>query len=247
MEQIDFLPKIKYVITLDSDTNLVINTGLELIGTMEHILNKPIVQNGIIVQGHGIIQPRVGTDLEEYSSSVFSKIYSSSGGIDLYSNAISDVYQDNFDEGIFTGKGIYNLKLYSEIVEGQIPENTVLSHDLLEGNYLRCGLASDILLLDGFPSKYCSYMTRLSRWTRGDWQILKWITNRIKIRNESHTINPLNELSRYKILDNLRRSLIPITTLILIIFGMLGSKTNGILTIFRNFYHIYSCNTFFDR
>lgn len=147
------------------------------------------------------------------------------GGTDLYTNAISDVYQDNFDEGIFTGKGIYNLKVFSEVVTNQIPENTVLSHDLLEGSYLRCGLVSDIMLLDGFPSKYNSYMTRLKRWIRGDWQIIRWASSKIKIKNGTYIINPLNSLSKFKILDNLRRSLVPISILILLILGFIRTTT----------------------
>lgn len=104
------------------------------------------------------------------------------GGTDLYANAISDIYQDNFDEGIFTGKGIYDLKTFHEVLCNEIPENTVLSHDLLEGSYLRCGLATDILLIDGTPSKYNSYSLRESRWIRGDWQIIGWLKKNIKTK-----------------------------------------------------------------
>ena len=154
------------------------------------------------------MQPRVGINLDICYKTLFTKIFAGSGGIDNYTNAISDVYQDNFDEGIFTGKGIYNLKVFSEVLENQIPENTVLSHDLLEGCYLRCGLASDILLMDGYPSKYNSFMNRLSRWIRGDWQITKWISKK----------SPLNLISKYKILDNLRRSLFEISIILIYIF-----------------------------
>ena len=140
--------KIKYVITLDSDTNLVLDSASQLIGTMAHILNVPIINGGIVTKGHALIQPRVGIDLISSRKTLFSKIFAGNGGTDLYANAISDVYQDNFGEGIFTGKGIYDLKVFNELLENEIPENTVLSHDLLEGSYLRCGLASDILLID---------------------------------------------------------------------------------------------------
>ena len=218
------LPQIKYVITLDADTNLTLSSGLELIGAMEHILNKPIVDKGRVIAGHALIQPRIGIDLDASNHSTFSKIYGIPGGTDLYSNATSDVYQDNFDEGIFTGKGIYNLKVFSDVISNQIPENLVLSHDLLEGSYLRCGLASDIILLDGFPSKYNSYMTRLKRWIRGDWQIVQWIKPKIKIRNEMNITNPLNALSKYKIFDNMRRSLLPVGIFTLLIVGMINSK-----------------------
>ena len=139
------------------------------------------------------------------------------GGTDFYTNAVSDVYQDNFGEGIFTGKGIYDLELFHKILCNEIPENTVLSHDLLEGSYLRCGLATDILLLDGFPFKLNSYLTRQHRWIRGDWQIADWATNIIKTKDKSKKINPLNPLSKFKILDNLRRSLVPITIVAMLI------------------------------
>lgn len=214
------IPNIKYIITLDADTNLVLNTGLELVGAMEHVLNEPIVENGRVVTGHAILQPRVGVDLISSSSSIFSKIFALPGGTDFYTNAISDVYQDNFQEGIFTGKGIYNLEIFSDVITNQIPENTVLSHDLLEGSYLRCGLASDIMLIDGFPSKYNSYMTRLSRWIRGDWQIISWLFPKIKNRSGNYVRNPLNSLSKFKILDNLRRSIVPVSIFFLLIVGM---------------------------
>ena len=150
------------------------------------------------------------------------------GGIDSYTNAISDIYQDNFDEGIFTGKGIYDLKVFNKILSEEIPDNTVLSHDLLEGSYLRCGLVTDILLLDGTPSKYNSYSLRASRWIRGDWQILKWLTNKIKIKNGAYKQNPLNLLSKYKILDNLRRSIIPISSFLGLFLAVILKFTTNI-------------------
>ena len=204
------MPDIKYVITLDSDTNLVLETAFELIGASSHILNAPVIdeQKNIVTDGYGIIQPRIGTNLVASRKSLFSQIYSELGGMDSYANAISDVYQDNFNEGIFTGKGIYDLKVFHKVLCKEVPENTVLSHDLLEGSYLRTGLATDIILLDGAPTKYISNMNRLSRWTRGDWQLCRWL------KKES----PLNKLSKFKILDNLRRSLVPIFAMLLILF-----------------------------
>ena len=200
------LPKIKYVITLDSDTELPLNTAFELVGSMAHILNKPEIdkQKNIVINGHALIQPRVGVNLEISNKNIFTKIFAGAGGIDNYTNAISDIYQDNFEEGIFTGKGIYNVEIFSKVLNNEIPENTVLSHDLLEGCYLRCGLATDIMLMDGYPQKYMSFMNRLSRWTRGDWQIRDWLNSK------------LNLLSKYKILDNLRRSLLEIFLLIIV-------------------------------
>lgn len=212
--------KIKYIITLDADTELVLNSAFELVGAMAHILNQPVLdkEKNIVVDGYGIMQPRIGVNLTVSYQTLFTKIFAGAGGIDSYTNAISDTYQDNFQEGIFTGKGIYDLEIYSKVLEGQIPENTVLSHDLLEGNYLRCGLVSDIMLMDGYPTKYNSFMNRLSRWIRGDWQITRWLGGQ----------NPLSLLSKYKIFDNLRRSLLEISIIIAILYctvlGILEAK-----------------------
>ena len=204
------IPDAKYVITLDADTNLVLNSAFELIGAMAHILNKPVLnqEKTKVIAGHGILQPRVGIDLRISNKTIFSKIFAGAGGIDSYTNAISDMYQDNFDEGIFTGKGIYDIEVFDTVLSKAIPENTVLSHDLLEGNYLRCGLASDILLMDGYPCKYNSYIARQERWIRGDWQITSWLCKKIKDESGNVQANPLNKISKYKIFDNLRRSLL---------------------------------------
>lgn len=210
VEQFDEKEKIKYVITLDSDTDLILNSAFELVGCMAHILNKTEIKNGKVKKGYGIIQPRVGVNINVSYKNKFTQIFAGSGGIDSYTNAISDTYQDNFGEGIFTGKGIFDVKIYDEILKNKIPENTVLSHDLLEGCYLRCGLSSDILLMDGYPTKYTSFIARLSRWIRGDWQIAKWIKN-----------SNLNLLSKYKIFDNLRRSLLEISVIICEIYFLI--------------------------
>lgn len=204
------LPDIKYIITLDGDTNLSLETASKLIGTMEHILNKPIIKDKRIVDGYAIAQPRIGLDLELAKKSKFIELFSMQGGIDCYTNAISDIYQDCFGEGIFTGKGIYNVDCYNEILENEIPENTVLSHDLLEGNFLRCALITDVVLLDGFPSGYLPYIMRNHRWTRGDVQIVSWIKS-----------SKLNLLSKFKIYDNLRRNLVSVFSLVLIISSAL--------------------------
>lgn len=206
------IPKVRYVITLDADTDLVLGTGLELIGAMGHILNQPEcnTENTCVVKGHALLQPRIGIDLEASILTNFTKIFAGSGGVDSYTNAISDVYQDNFEEGIYTGKGIYDVAVFSKVLQGKIPENVVLSHDLLEGSYLRCGLASDILLMDGYPKNYLSYQKRAMRWLRGDFQISRWLCKKVKNEEGDWVINPLNLLSRYKILDNLIRGITPI-------------------------------------
>lgn len=214
-DQKENLPNIKYIITLDSDTNLSLNTAGRLVGSMSHILNLPVIEDGKVICGYGIMQPRIGLDLDVKKKSKFVKIYSIPGGIDFYTNAISDIYQDYFKEGIFTGKGIYDVDVYNEILENEIPENTVLSHDLLEGNFLRLGLLTDVMLLDGYPVKYISYMKRSHRWIRGDFQIAKWLKSK-----------KLNDISKFKIFDNLRRAILKISVLILILFSFVAFKFN---------------------
>jgi cyclic beta-1,2-glucan synthetase len=218
------LPNIKYIITLDSDTNLNLSSASKLIGAMGHILNLPVIENDKVVDGYGIMQPRIGMDLSLSQKSAFIELYSMKGGIDCYTNAISDIYQDYFDEGIFTGKGIYNVDVYNEILKNEFPENTILSHDLLEGNFLRCGLLTDVMLLDGYPLRYIPYIMRNHRWTRGDWQIIKWLVN-----------SRLNEISKFKIYDNLRRSLVPIFSFILLFLGafniLKNTKVSAILVV----------------
>lgn len=153
------------------------------------------------------MQPRIGINLENSHKTKFTEIFAGSGGVDPYTNAISDIYHDNFGEGIYTGKGIYDLKVFNLVMKDKIPENTVLSHDLLEGNYLRCGLASDITLLDGYPKSYISFLKRLNRWIRGDYQILGYLS----------PDSNLSKLSKYKIIDNIRRGLFEITAVLNII------------------------------
>ncbi len=213
------LPNIKYIITLDSDTNLNLNTAPKLIGAMSHILNIPIIDNEKVVDGYGIMQPRIGMDLSLSQKSLFVELYSMKGGIDFYTNAISDIYQDYFDEGIFTGKGIYDVDVYNEILKNEFPENTILSHDLLEGNFLRCGLLTDVMLLDGYPIRYIPYILRNHRWTRGDWQIIKWLKN-----------SRLNEISKFKIFDNLRRSLLQIFAFLIIVLTGLNIFANSLIS-----------------
>ncbi len=206
--------KIKYVITLDADTKLPLETAKKLIGTISHPLNiaKVDEERGIVTEGYGLIQPRIVVDVESSNKSIFSRIYAGQGGMDPYTTAVSDIYQDLFGEGIFTGKGIYDLKVFQRCLKKAIPENTVLSHDLLEGSYIRTGLATDIELMDGYPEKYTSYMMRLHRWVRGDWQLIRWLS--------IGKNNPISNLSRWKIFDNLRRSTLQISILLLILLGL---------------------------
>lgn len=204
------LPHIKYVITLDADTQLPLETAKQLTGCIAHPLNRAVFDTGrgIVTKGYGLLQPRINVNIESANVSLFTKVFAGQGGIDPYTTTVSDVYQDAFGEGIFTGKGIYDVDIFLRSLENTIPENAVLSHDLLEGSFLRAGLVTDIELIDGYPAKYNSYMMRLHRWTRGDWQLLPWIFGR----------NSLPALSRWKMIDNLRRSLLyPAMVLLLLL------------------------------
>lgn len=221
LKDTEFEEKIKYIITLDADTNLVLNSVFSMVGAMAHILNTPVIRRGKVIHGYGIMQPKIGISLKDSIRSTFSRVYSGTPGTNLYSSAASDFYQDIFGEAIFTGKGIYDLKVYDEILKGEISENEVLSHDLLEGNYLRCGLLTDTILLDNFPYKFTSYMMREHRWIRGDWQLLKWL---------KRDRNKINLISKYKIYDNLRRSMLPIMQFILFFIAFITNNV-GLMII----------------
>lgn len=212
---------IRYIITLDADTMLPFETAKKMVGAMAHPLNTPVVdgQKGIVTEGYSIMQPRISFDIESANKSMFSRIFTGQEGIDPYSCAISDVYQDLFGEGIFTGKGIYELRTFHNVLKDAIPENAVLSHDLLEGCYARVALVTNLELVDSYPSKYSSYMARLHRWIRGDWQLISWLRRRIYNRKRERIRNPLSFISLWKIADNLRRSLVAPSLLILLILG----------------------------
>lgn len=213
--------KIRYVITLDADTILPFGMAQKMIGAMAHPLNVPVIdqKRGIVTEGYGIMQPRVSFDIESSNKSIFSRIYTGQEGIDPYACAISDVYQDIFSEGIFTGKGIYELKTFQTVLKEAIPENAILSHDLLEGSYIRAALVTDLELVDSYPSKYSSFMARLHRWIRGDWQLLPWLGGRVSSRSGEKVKNPLSFVSKWKIVDNLRRSLVAPALMVLLLLG----------------------------
>jgi cellobiose phosphorylase len=217
----DSIPKIRYVLTLDADTILPIGSAKKLVGIMVHPLNKPVLdeKKQIVIDGYGLIQPHIGFEIESANKTLFSRIYTGQEGINPYACAISDIYQDVFGEGIFTGKGIYDLNVFQKVLENSIPENRVLSHDLLEGSYIRTGLATDIELVDSFPASYASYAARMHRWTRGDWQLLPWLGIKVRDKDGNLVRNPLNIISIWKILDNMRRSLLAPSILILIFSG----------------------------
>ena len=220
---------IKYVITLDTDTKLVLNSALNLVGAMSHPLNKPVLnKNGTkVIAGYGLMQPRIGLDIEASNKSLYSQIFAGIGGFDTYTALVPNVYQDLFGEGSFVGKGIYDLKLFDKILGNTFPDNLILSHDLLEGNYLRCGYVSDIELIDDFPSKFLVDTSRQHRWARGDTQIIGWLRNKVPSRGKSKVKNPINILEKYKILDNIiRMFLFPMLMLILLLaFTFSGLKS----------------------
>jgi cyclic beta-1,2-glucan synthetase len=212
----------RYVVTLDSDTQLPRDSAWQLVGTMAHPLNKPFYDPKLrrVTKGYGILQPRVGISMRSANRSRFAGLFAGEAGIDPYTQAVSDVYQDVFKEGSFIGKGIYDVDTCRQAIKGRLPDNRVLSHDLLEGAFARSGLISDVLLFEDYPSCYLGESSRRSRWIRGDWQTLLWLLPRVPTGDGSKWArNSLSALSRWKILDNLRRSLMPGLLLTLLIFG----------------------------
>ena len=211
---------IKYVITLDADTQLVLDSALNLVGAMEHPLNRPVLNKSEtkVISGYGIMQPRVGVDIEATNKSLYSQIFAGIGGFDTYSAVVPNIQQDLFKEGSFVGKGIYDVEIFNKILADTFPENLILSHDLLEGNYLRCGYVSDIELIDDFPSKFSVDVSRHHRWARGDTQIIGWLFPRVKNKNKTTIKNPINILGKYKIFDNIIRMFLnPMLLLILLL------------------------------
>jgi len=210
------LAQIRYVITLDSDTDLPHNTARRLIGTISHPLNRPYFDAdlGRVTRGYGILQPRISISLVSASSSYFARTFSGNIGVDPYTTAVSDVYQDLFGEGSYTGKGLYDVDAFQRALAGRVPENSLLSHDLFEGLFARTALVTDIELFDDYPARYDTYAKRQHRWTRGDWQVASWILPRAKDRKGQKVRTALPLISRWKILDNLRRSLVAPTVLL---------------------------------
>jgi hypothetical protein len=214
-------PRVRYVITLDSDTQLPRDAAAKLAGTLAHPLNRAVVdpETNMVVEGYGILQPRIGISIDSASRSRLAALYSGQTGFDIYTRAVSDVYQDLFGEGIFTGKGIYEVDVFRDVLEERFPENALLSHDLIEGAYARAALVSDIELIDDYPSHFSAYSRRKHRWVRGDWQILRWLFAWVPDYHRRIIPNPISLISRWKILDNLRRSLIEPATLVLFLAG----------------------------
>jgi len=215
---VDAIHRVRYVITLDSDTVLPPGTAALLVGTLAHPLNRARYDAtlGRVVDGYGIVQPRVGVSLPSAHRSRFAAIFSGHPGVDPYTTAVSDVYQDLFREGSFTGKGIYDVAAFETATHGRFPENALLSHDLIEGSYTRAALATDITVYDDYPSGYLTFTRRKHRWIRGDWQLLRWLTRWVP-GPDGPERNRLSFLSRWKILDNLRRSVVEIAQLVFLV------------------------------
>ncbi|MEX1184876.1 MAG: glucoamylase family protein [Gemmatimonadota bacterium] len=214
------LAHVRYVITLDADTVLPPDAAGHLIGAIAHPLNRAVYDEarGRIVRGYGILQPRVGVSLPSAHRSRFAAIHSGHPGVDPYTTAVSDLYQDLFGEGSFTGKGIYDVAAFEQATHGRFPENTLLSHDLIEGSYARAGLATDISVYDDYPQRYLTFTRRKHRWIRGDWQLLRWLTAYVP-GPEGRERNRLPMLARWKIFDNLRRSTVEIGLLVMLVAG----------------------------
>jgi hypothetical protein len=234
---LSLLRKVRYVITLDSDTELPRGVAHRLIGTIAHPLNQAIIDphRNLVTIGYGILQPRVGISVLSASRSRLASIYSGETGFDIYSRAVSDVYQDLYAEGIFTGKGIYEVGTFHRVLDRRFPRNALLSHDLIEGAYARVGLTSDIEVIDDYPSHYSAYNRRKHRWLRGDWQIIEWLSPRVRDESGRIIANPIRLISGWKILDNLRRSLVEPATLLFLLLGWLvlpGSPLYWTLVVF---------------
>ncbi|MCR5013313.1 MAG: hypothetical protein K6A28_00895, partial [Bacteroidales bacterium] len=212
---------ITFIITLDTDTELVLYSAQKLIGAMAHPLNRAqLSPDGRRVNsGYGIMQPRVNVDVEVTNKSRYAQLFAGLGGLDVYTTASFELYQDIFNEGSFCGKGIYDLRIFQHVLKGTFPENLILSHDLIEGCHIRCGLINDLELFDDNPSNYIDDAKRHHRWTRGDWQIIGWLRNQVRNEKGEKVKNQVNAIGRWKIFDNLRRSVLSLALLVVLIFG----------------------------
>ncbi|MHB0939723.1 MAG: glucoamylase family protein, partial [Armatimonadota bacterium] len=212
----------RFVITLDEDTQLPRDAAKRLIGTLAHPLNQAILNAAgtRVVEGYGVLQPRVAIGVTSAHRSLFASIYAGQTGVDPYPTAVSDIYQDLFGEGIYMGKGIYDVDTFMTVLDSTLPENAVLSHDLLEGTHVRAGMVTDIEVVDSYPAHYLAAAARVHRWVRGDWQFLPWLFPAPRNAAGERVRNPLTLISRWKILDNLRRSLVAPAVFILLAAGL---------------------------
>ncbi len=221
---LSLLSKVRFVITLDSDTELPRGTARRMVGASAHPLNQAILDpvRGVVIAGYGILQPRVQVSVQSTARSRLASIYSGETGFDIYTSAASDVYQDLYGEGIFVGKGIYEVDTLHRVLDRRFPRNALLSHDLIEGAHARAGLVSDIEIIEDYPSHYCAHYRRKHRWLRGDWQIAGWLLPLVPDEAGRQVSNPLSLVSQWKILDNLRRSLVEPALFILLLLGWMA-------------------------
>ncbi|HTW82395.1 MAG TPA: glucoamylase family protein [Terracidiphilus sp.] len=215
------LENVRYVLTLDADSQLPAGAAARLAGAIAHPLNQAIIDPilRIVTEGFGILQPRIGVAVRSTAGSRLAAFFSGQCGVDLYARAISDAYQDLFGEGIFTGKGIYEVATLHAVLDRRFPRNSLLSHDLIEGAYARAGLVTDVELVDDYPSHFSAYIRRKHRWVRGDWQIAQWMLSRVPDETGRNVANPISNISRWKIFENLRRSLVDPALFLLFVTG----------------------------
>jgi len=215
--ELGLLTRMRLCLTLDADTRLPRDAARKLIGIALHPLHRPrFAPDGRVAAGYGILQPRISVTTSSASGSPFARLFAGQTGVDPYTTAVSDTYQDLFGEGIFTGKGLYDVEAFSSALAGRVPENALLSHDLFEGLHTRVALVTDVELVDDYPASVLAHTRRLHRWTRGDWQIMAWLLPIVPTRTGFQP-NPLSVIARWKILDNLRRSQAPLATLVLLL------------------------------
>ncbi|SES69803.1 glycosyltransferase family protein [Pseudomonas graminis] len=220
------LKDVRYVLTLDTDTLLPCEVARQCVAAMMHPLNRPVfdADRECVISGYALLQPQVGISLTSTPRSIYSRLFGSGGGVDPYTRAVSDIYQDLFKQGSFIGKGIYDVDAFTCALEGRLPDNQVLSHDLIEGCYARSGLLSDVQLYEQYPSRYSVDVKRRHRWIRGDWQLIHWILPWTLNTRGERARNRLDVMARWKILDNLRRSLEPAAVLLMLAWGWFASS-----------------------
>jgi cyclic beta-1,2-glucan synthetase len=217
------LSSIKYVITLDVDTQLPRDTARHLVAALAHPLNRAVVdpETNSVAEGYGVLQPRVEMSFQSTSRSRLASICSGDAGFDIYTRAVSNVYQDLFNEGLFAGKGIYEVEVFQQVLEHRFPAGVILSHDLIEGAYARTALISDLEVIDDYPSHLSAFSRRRHRWVRGDWQTIWWLLPIVPDFDGRLVRNPLSLISRWQIVDNLCRSLTDFATFLLFLYGWL--------------------------
>ncbi len=221
--ELSFLSDVKYVITVDADTIIPRDSANSLIATIAHPLNKAEFKQGTtqVINGYTILQPRTEVKPTSVIKSIFTHVFAGDLGLDLYTRAVSDIYQDLFGEGIYVGKGIYDVEAFERSLKGKAPQNALLSHDLFEGLHGRAGLVTDVVFFEEYPPDYASHIQRLHRWVRGDWQLLPWLFPKVPVSGNEKEPNPFSSIDIWKILDNLRRSLLAPATFFSLIAGWL--------------------------